>query len=144
MNSHFNHSSPVAALPMEPNRPTLRLIANPRNCGLGGSLDAPRHLSARTTALWKETTTMFTLERTEYELLRLACEALDRAEQARVILAEEGLTSRGRYGQTLAHPAVAIERDARLAAARLIKQLGLPEAPAEVVSPLALRRRSAG
>jgi hypothetical protein len=101
-------------------------------------------LSPRAKALWTQTTTSFTLEATEVELLRLALEALDRAEQARVILAEEGLTSRGRYGQALVHPAVAIERDSRIAAARLFKQLALPEAPAEVVSPLALRKRRAG
>jgi hypothetical protein len=58
-----------------------------------------------------------------------------------VILARDGLTSRGRYGQALAHPAVAIERDSQLAAARLFKQLALPEALGEQVSPLQLRRR---
>jgi phage terminase small subunit len=104
-------------------------------------LDAPRHLSERCKRLWKQTTTSFTLEATELELMRLACEALDRAEQARVILADEGLTSRGRYGQVLPHPLIAVERDSRAAAARLFKQLNLPEAPAEIVSPLALRPR---
>jgi P27 family predicted phage terminase small subunit len=104
-------------------------------------MKAPSHLSARCQELWEQTTTSFTLEATELELLRLACEALDRAEQARVILTNEGLTSRGRYGQVLPHPLIAVERDSRMAAARLFKQLNLPEAPAEIVSPLALRPR---
>jgi len=57
-----------------------------------------------------------------------------------------GSLARGRYGQALAHPAVAIERDSRLAVAKLFKQLALPEALGESVSPLALppRRRRAG
>jgi phage terminase small subunit len=105
------------------------------------AIPAPPHLSARCKALWAQTIAAFTLEATELELLRLACEALDRAEQARVMLADEGLTSRGRYGQVLPHPLIAVERDSRAAAARLFKQLNLPEAPAEVVSPLALRPR---
>jgi hypothetical protein len=79
------------------------------------------------------------LEATELELLRLACEALDRAEQARVMLADEGLTSRGRYGQVLTHPLIAVERIHVRRLRACSKQLNLPEAPAEIVSPLALR-----
>jgi P27 family predicted phage terminase small subunit len=105
------------------------------------SVQVPDHLSSRTSELYGRVTTMFTLEPTEIELLRLACEALDRCEEARALLAEEGIVSAGRYGQRLAHPAVAIERDSRLAAARLFRELGLPEAPAEIVSPLALKKR---
>jgi P27 family predicted phage terminase small subunit len=106
---------------------------------------APAHLSKRSRALWVEITARFTLEPTELELLRLALEAVDRCEEARQVLAAEGITSVGRYGQRLAHPACAIERDARLAAARLFKQLALPEALDESVSPLTLRwRRRAG
>jgi hypothetical protein len=107
-------------------------------------MHAPLHLSDRCRDLWRHITTDFELECTEMELLRLALEAVDRAEEARLILADEGIVSIGRYGQRLAHPAVAIERDARLAAARLIKQLALPEALGETVSPLALRQRRAG
>lgn len=43
--------------------------------------------------------------------------------KARRILAAESIVSTGRYGQKLAHPGVAIERDARIAAPRLFKQL---------------------
>ncbi len=105
-------------------------------------MDAPRHLSGRSQGLWRKALTDFSLEATEMELLRLALEALDRAEQARLILAEDGLISTGRYGQKLAHPAVAIERDSRIAAARLFRQLALPEALNESVSPLQLRRKA--
>lgn len=82
----------------------------------------------------------FELAAHELELLRLACEALDRCEEARLVLADAGLFVSGRYGQTVAHPAVAIERDSRLAAARLFKELGL-EAPAPVLDPMSLAAR---
>lgn len=107
-------------------------------------LNPPDHLSASSRELWLSTTANFTLEDTELHLLRLACEALDRADQARLILAEEGLISTGRYGQKLSHPATGIERDSRFAAARLFKQLALSEALGESVSPLQLRPRRAG
>jgi hypothetical protein len=106
-------------------------------------MNAPKYLTPRSRDLWREIIGNFTLETTEVELLRLGLEALDRADQARVILANECIISTGRYGQKLAHPAVAIERDSRLAAARLFKQLALPEALNESVSPLALRSRRA-
>lgn len=104
----------------------------------------PPHLSKRSKELWVTTTSDFTLEATELELLRLACESLDRCEDARAIVAREGMTSRGRYGQVLPHPMLQTERDSRLAAARLFKQLALPEALNESVGPLALRPRRVG
>jgi P27 family predicted phage terminase small subunit len=104
-------------------------------------VNPPSHLSKHSRALWRTITTNFTLEATETELLRLGLEALDRCEQARVLLAEDGIVTRGRYGQPVAHPALAVERDSRLAAARLFKQLALPEALSESISPLALKPR---
>jgi phage terminase small subunit len=58
--------------------------------------------------------------------LQLAGEAWDRSQQAREAIAKEGLTvpSGGR-----AHPAIAIERDSRLAFARLIRELDLDAEP---------------
>jgi len=63
------------------------------------------------------------------ELLRLTCEALDRCWQARERVDEEGAYFVDRWGQPKAHPAVNVERDARLSAARLIRELGLDEEP---------------
>jgi P27 family predicted phage terminase small subunit len=103
----------------------------------------PKHLSDHCREQWQQLTGAFVLEPTELELLRLGLEALDRCEQARQILARDGIVSTNRYGAKVAHPCVAIERDSRIAAARIFRDLSLPEAPAEVVSPLALRRPSA-
>jgi len=83
------------------------------------------------------------LEATALELLRLALEAVDRCEQAGAISPVTGSWTTNRYGAVVVHPCVAIERDSRLAAARWFRELALPDAPAEFVSPLQLRRRRA-
>jgi len=78
-------------------------------------------------------------------LLTLAAEAFDRCDQAREIIAKDGLTIPTGDGGLKAHPAVAIERDARLAFARLIRELDLDtEPPTEARRPPGLRsnRRS--
>ena len=58
-------------------------------------------------------------------LLTMACEAWDRAVQAREILAKDGIVIGGREAAVRPHPCIAIERDARIAFARLIAQLNL-------------------
>lgn len=61
-------------------------------------------------------------------LLTEALGAWDRAQQAREILARAGLIQQDRKtGRTVAHPAVVIERDARLQFARLWRALRLDE-----------------
>ena len=74
----------------------------------------------------------YVLEPHHIHLLRLCAEAMDRAQQAREILADEGVCFRDDRGNVRAHPAVAIERDARLAVARLLRELDLDlEPPSE-------------
>src|SRR5205809_1219299 len=93
---------------------------------------APAHLSRRMKSYWREIVGEFLLAPHQIELLRRGCEAADRADEARRIVEREGLTVTDRYGQTKPHPAVNIERDARLAIARLIRELALsPEEPEE-------------
>jgi phage terminase small subunit len=73
-------------------------------------------------------------------LLVLACQAWDRAEQAREILAREGLTFMDRFDCPHARPEVAVERDSRLAFARLVRELDLDiSAPAEPSRPPGIR-----
>lgn len=48
--------------------------------------------------------------------------------QAREQIAADGITVPDRYGVLKAHPAVAIERDSRLAFARLLRELALDAA----------------
>ena len=62
------------------------------------------------------------------KLLQLALEAWDRCQMAREILETEGLTVQTEAG-IKAHPAIAIERDSRLACARLLRELDLDAEP---------------
>ena len=104
----------------------------------------PDHLSDRCKTWWRSVNQDFELEDHHLHLLRLAAEALDRSEEARAILAVEGIVVRS--GDTVkAHPCVSIERDARLAVARLIRELDLDvEMPAERLRPPALRSNRRG
>lgn len=87
----------------------------------------PAHLSPRSGAFWRHLTGTFVLEPHHLELLRLACEHIDRGEQAREAVAREGLTIRDRWQQIRPHPGIAIERNAALVVGRLVRQLGLDQ-----------------
>jgi len=67
-----------------------------------------------------------------------AAEAHDRAEQARKVLTKDGLTYLDRFEQPTSRPEVAIERDSRLAFARLLRELNL-ETPTADSRPPALK-----
>jgi P27 family predicted phage terminase small subunit len=83
----------------------------------------------------------YDLEPHHLRLLQAACEAWDRYQQARMALAEHGLTFTDEKGMVRARPEAAIERDARTAFARLVRELDLDvEPPSEERSrPPALR-----
>jgi len=86
---------------------------------------APGHLSASTAAWWRAVVAGYALEPHHAMLLTLAGEAWDRSVEAREALAVCGLTFTDRFGQPHARPEVAIERDSRLAFARLVRELDL-------------------
>jgi P27 family predicted phage terminase small subunit len=85
----------------------------------------PEHLSDRCRKWWRAVMADYDLEPHHEHLLRLAAEALDRAEQARAEIAIHGITIETGDGGRKAHPAIAIERDSRLAFARLVRELDL-------------------
>jgi phage terminase small subunit len=88
----------------------------------------PPHLSPSTQQWWRTVLDRYILEEHHLRLLQLACEAWDRGQRAREQLEEEGLTVSGRAG-VKPHPCIAIERDARLAVARLVRELDLDTEP---------------
>jgi P27 family predicted phage terminase small subunit len=106
----------------------------------------PAHLSVEMQAWWSEVVAeVFFLEPHRARLLQLACESLDRVAEARAIIAAEGLTFNDRHGCPRVHPACIVERDNKIAAGRLIKELAL-DPPADKnpggfgVTPSTLRR----
>ena len=92
---------------------------------------APAHLKAATRRWFDSVLEDFDLEQHDVRLLTLSAEAWDRGQQAREALAKEGLTFNDRFGQPHARPEVAIERDARIAFARLLRELALSVDPPE-------------
>src|SRR5262245_1417686 len=97
----------------------------------------PSHLSAAMKSWWLEVHRTYQLEAHHRHLLQLACEAFDECQRARAVLAEAGTTVPTKNG-VKAHPDVARERDARLAFARLVRELDLdtePPVPARSAPP---------
>lgn len=91
----------------------------------------PAHLSEDAAAWWKEAVRDFAFEPHHLRLLQCAGEAWDRMQQARRALTEHGsLTFEDASGNIKSHPAVSIEKDARIAFARIVRELNLDqEAP---------------
>jgi hypothetical protein len=67
----------------------------------------------------------FQLEPHHLRLLQLAAESWDRGVQAREAIQTLGLTYVDRFDQPRARPEIAIERDSRIAFARLLRELAL-------------------
>jgi P27 family predicted phage terminase small subunit len=106
-------------------------VQKTRNAGYpaGMPVPPPAHLSASAAQWWETTIETYVLQEHHLRLLQLACEAWDRAQAAREMLGRDGLTVQGADGGLKTHPAVAIERDARLAVARLVRELDLDTEP---------------
>jgi phage terminase small subunit len=86
---------------------------------------APGHLSDRARRWWRSVVDTYQLEDHHLHLLRLAAEALDRAEEARAALGANGTTYLDRFNAPRLRPEVSIERDSRLSFARLCRELDL-------------------
>jgi phage terminase small subunit len=86
---------------------------------------APSHLRPATAAWWGKVMADYELEEHHVRILTLAAESWDRGQQAREALATNGLTFMDRFQQPHARPEIAIERDSRIAFARLVRELAL-------------------
>ena len=89
----------------------------------------PKHLKPATRRWFADVCSLFELEQHHMRLLALAGEAWDRCQQAREILDCDGLSYTDRFGAPRVRPEVAIERDSRVAFARLLRELDLDVAP---------------
>lgn len=99
-------------------------------------LKAPAHLKPATAAWWLSVQKEFVLEEHHTRLLTLACEAYDRGEQAREVLTVDGLVVRDDRRNLRPHPLLVVEKDCRIAFARLVRELGL-----DVDAPASAQRR---
>lgn len=72
----------------------------------------------------------YELEQHHERLLTAACGAWDRMTEAREAVAADGLTVEDRYGQLKPHPLLAVEKDSRIAFARLVREIDLDGEPA--------------
>lgn len=89
------------------------------------SFSAPKHLRPDTAA-WCETVARdYALEPHHRRILILAAESWDRCVEAREAIARHGAVYVDRFDQPRARPEVAIERDSRVAFARLVRELAL-------------------
>src|SRR5688572_6720409 len=88
----------------------------------------PRHLSLPARRLFASVVELYELEAHDLAIFVKSLEAWDRAEQARELVAAEGLLITSRLGERKAHPAVMIERDSRTAFLSGMRQLGLDDA----------------
>lgn len=102
---------------------------------------APAHLSPASKRQWDAIVAEYTLDPRHELLLRQALEQADRAEQARLAVARDGMTVTGRFSPQ-PHPGIKIERDALITGSRLWRQLDLDKIDAEAerrLRPVSLR-----
>jgi len=81
---------------------------------------APAYLSAEMRRFWKRVMDDYELEHDARLILKTACEAFDRAAQARELIAKEGLILVNRR-----HPAIDVEAQSQGLFLRAMRQLGL-------------------
>jgi phage terminase small subunit len=90
---------------------------------------APDHLRKETAEWWRLVVHNYFLEPHHLRLLTLAAEAWDRLTEARERIAADGPYLPDRFGILHSHPAVSVERDCRIAFARLLRELDLDSEP---------------
>lgn len=89
------------------------------------SMKPPGHLQPATRKWFTSVLEDYDLDPHHIRLLTLAGEAWDRGQQAREVVARDGMTFDDRFGQPKARPEIGIERDSRIGFARLLRELAL-------------------
>lgn len=98
-------------------------------------LKPPRHLSRASAAWWRALVADYQFLPHQLRTLTAAAESWDRKEQARARIEAEGLTFTTKQGELRPHPAVAMERDARIAYLRAVRELALTDDSGPDVRP---------
>lgn len=88
----------------------------------------PKHLSVEMKKWFLHVIGEYELDDHHVKVLRLACEAYDRCQAARKAIKKHGsMTFMDRFDQPRPLPEVAIERNAAIAYARLLRELALDD-----------------
>lgn len=89
------------------------------------SVDGPAAvvLTGERLRLWEDVRSRFVLEPASENILRNACESLERAAQLAEQVSRDGATFKDRFGGVRVNPAAQLERDFRGLAARQLAQL---------------------
>jgi len=95
----------------------------------------PKHLRPETQAWWELAIATRDFEEHEMRVLLVACETLDRREQAREALKKHGLTFTDAKGMVRQRPEVCIERDCSAAFLRAVRALRLDPPPHDTRNP---------
>jgi phage terminase small subunit len=134
---HGGHANSWCTYAPRPHRPSVfsNVFPNEMRFLMATKLRAPRHLKAATGRWWLSVASSYVMEAHHLRLLTLAAEAWDRCTQAREALSKHGLVYLDRFDQPRARPEIAIERDNRLAFARLIRELALDVSSPEESRP---------
>jgi P27 family predicted phage terminase small subunit len=106
----------------------------------------PAHLSEASQQWWRAIVADYELAPHHLRLLEAAADAWERMIQAREVLQREGIIAASEQGPRK-HPAVTIEQDARLAFARMLRELDLDSdgpRPELYVRPPGLRSNRRG
>jgi len=91
--------------------------------------EAPKHLTKESRDWFARIVADYQFESHHFSLLQAAAECWDRAQQARALLAKEGICFTDRHGHIRPHPACQIERDNKALFSRLLRELALDIEP---------------
>ena len=102
----------------------------------------PRPLGKAGRRLWRSVHESYELESHERELLLEACTVLDTIDQLQAVVDRDGPTTLGSAQQVVAHPCLLECRQQRIAFARLVGQLGLPDVDGSATTLSGVQARS--
>ena len=88
-------------------------------------IEAPAHLSAASAAWFREVSANFQMGGDHLRVLQLACESWDLQQEARAILAEQGIVMTAATGAKKTHPAIPILNSAADRFLKCVTALGL-------------------
>jgi hypothetical protein len=87
----------------------------------------PAGLEAAGRRLWRQLTAEFVLNPREIDLLERACRQADDVARCEAVVLRDGVEATGSTGQAVVSPYLLEARQGRLAVARLLGQIGLPD-----------------